>query len=320
MNELATWKFLRDKINREKKAALVIVAESSDSSPGRQGFKMAVSLDGKSVGTIGGGILEAKVIKETAAFLEEKRSEEKIITLFHDPKIPAEKSGLICGGSQTVIIKALDETDKETIAEIIGCLENKERKILNVTREKIFLTNAARNNSKYFFEQNFNSYRYAEIIGRAETAYILGGGHVGKEISRILSYLGFYVIVFDERKNLFTLEENDFADKIVIADYSRVASSIDEGELSYVVIVTPKHITDKIALVSVINLNVKYIGMMGSKKKIEAIFELLKKDGIDEKLFEKVHTPIGLPINSETPAEIAISVAAEIIKVKNSGK
>ncbi|MFB3055834.1 MAG: XdhC family protein, partial [Ignavibacteriaceae bacterium] len=74
---------------------------------------------------------------------------------------------------------------------------------------------------------------------------------------------------------------------------------------------------DSATLKSVINKNVKYIGLMGSKRKIKSIFELLRKDGVDEQLFDRVHTPIGLEIEADSPEEIAISIAAEIIKVKN---
>ena len=115
-----------------------------------------------------------------------------------------------------------------------------------------------------------------------------------------------------------TIEQNKFADEIVICKYEEIGSKIIDSDRSYIIIVTPMHAGDKETLKSVINKNVKYIGMMGSKRKIKTIFESLRENGIDENLFIRVHTPIGLEIEAESPEEIAVSIAAEVIKVKNN--
>ena len=129
--------------------------------------------------------------------------------------------------------------------------------------------------------------------------------------------LGFYVVVFDHREDVFTMKQNEYADEIIITKYEDIGNRIIESERSYIIIVTPMHAGDKDTLKSVIHKNVKYIGMMGSKRKIKSIFDALLKEGIDNELFKKVHTPIGIEIEAETPEEIAISIGAEIIKVKN---
>ncbi len=317
MNNLEIWEFLLNELKEHDEAVLVVVADSSDSSPGRQGFKMVVSRTGKTIGTIGGGVLEAKIIKDAINFLEEN-SFSKLVTVFHDPHSTELKSGLICGGSQTIIFKKITREVLSVIEDIHFTVKTKERKLLQITANSIQLLSEFDLNKKFAFTQKDFSeeFEYLEIIGRVETAYIIGGGHVGIEVARILSFLGFYTIIIEERKNLFTLKNVD-ADKIVNDKFSNCGKYIDESDLSYVVIVTPKHISDKAALKSVINLNVKYIGMMGSARKIGTIFELLEKEGVERGKLKKVHSPIGLPINSETPREIAISIAAEIIKIKN---
>jgi xanthine dehydrogenase accessory factor len=149
-------------------------------------------------------------------------------------------------------------------------------------------------------------------------AYVAGGGHVGLAVSRVMKSIGFYVIVFDHREDVFTIEQNKYADEIIITKYEEIGEKVIESERSYVIIVTPIHAGDKLTLKSVINKNLKYIGMMGSARKIKTIFDALRAEGVDENLFKKVHTPIGLEIEAETPEEIAVSIAAEIIKVKNS--
>ncbi len=318
MQQLEIWEFLEETLKAEGTAALVVVADSSASSPGRQGFKMSVSVRGDISGTIGGGVLEAKVIKETLRLLNEPTENEKLFTLFHDPNSPSMKSGLICGGSQTIVIKKFTKNDLDFAKQVINTFRKKERKILRIANGKLELINAKSAARKIEFTSENGKFEYREIIGRAETAYIIGGGHVGKAISEVLSSLGFYIVVIEERKKLFTLQQNKFADKIIHAKFDEISDFIEESELSYVIIVTPKHITDKYALASVIKSDVKYIGMMGSERKIDTIFSMLKKEGYDEKLFSKVHAPIGLSINSETPHEIAVSVAAEIVKIKNT--
>jgi xanthine dehydrogenase accessory factor len=129
--------------------------------------------------------------------------------------------------------------------------------------------------------------------------------------------LGFHVIVFDHRQDVYTIEQNKFADEIIICKYEEIGNKIIESERSFIIIVTPMHAGDKDTLKSVINKNVKYIGMMGSQRKIKSIFEALTGEGVDKELLKKVHTPIGIEIEAETPEEIAISIAAEIIKLKN---
>ena len=93
---------------------------------------------------------------------------------------------------------------------------------------------------------------------------------------------------------------------------------INEGDTSYVVVVTSEFSTDKAAIKSVINKKFKYLGLMGSSSKINKIFAELKNEGIGFSQLERIHTPIGIEISGETPEEIAISIAAEIIKVKHS--
>ncbi len=311
------WNFVRDEVKENGSCVLVVVAESSAASPGRQGFKMAVSKDGKIKGTIGGGVLEVKIIRKIEGFYEDEKKKVEIATYFHDENSEGERSGIICGGSQTIVMRKLNADDLAEIEKVLITYENGERKSLVISSDLFFVHDIYDFAGKYFFESNLGKFVYKEVIGKAETAYIIGGGHVGKEIAIALKRVGFYIVVIEKRAKLFTIDKDFPYDEHIITDFSKVAESIEEGEFSYVIIVTPKHIWDRDALKSVINLNVKYIGVMGSKKKLNMIYESLLSEGVDKNLFEKIHSPIGLKINSETPQEIAISVAAEIISVKN---
>jgi len=316
MNEVVFWNFILKTISSDKKAVLLVVAESSNSSPGRQGFKMAVNEEGETVGTIGGGIMEKDMIEYAldVRFGNESRTIKK---LHHTDKTKFEKSGMICGGYQTIIFSVIDKSQTILIEDILSSIKEKQNNELIITPKRIEYNTADSILPVSFTYISDEDWSYRENIGLPLMAYIAGGGHVGLAVSRIMKTLGFYVVVFDHREDVFTIEQNNFTDEIIITRYEEIGKRIIESERSYIIIVTPMHAGDKDTLKSVIDKRVKYIGMMGSRSKIKNIFDALLADGINEELFKKVHTPIGIEIEAETPEEIAISIAAEIIKVKN---
>jgi xanthine dehydrogenase accessory factor len=317
MNEVILWNFISDNIKANKKVVLLVVAESSNSSPGRQGFKMVVNEDAEMVGTIGGGVMEKDMIEYSLDLLfgNEIRLIKK---LHHSDKTNFEKSGLICGGYQTIIFSVIDKTQTTLIDNILSALNEKQNNELIISPNSIEFNSTDSILPASFTYKTDEDWVYKEYIGLPLISYIAGGGHVGLAVSRVMKTLGFYVVVFDHREDVFTIKQNKFADEIIITKYEDIVNKIIESERSYIIIVTPMHAGDKDTLKSVIHKNVKYIGMMGSKRKIKSIFDALSDDGIDKIFFDKVHTPIGIEIEAETPEEIAVSIAAEIIKVKNS--
>ncbi|MBE0570451.1 MAG: XdhC family protein [Ignavibacteriaceae bacterium] len=237
--------------------------------------------------------------------------------LHHTDKTNFEKSGLICGGYQTIIFSVIDKSQTTLVENILLSIREKQNNELLITPKRIGYSAADSIKTVSFTNNSDEDWEYRENIGLPLIAYIAGGGHVGLAVSRVMKTLGFYIVVFDHREDVFTIEQNSFADEIIIARYEDIGKKIIESERSYIIIVTPMHAGDKATLKSVIDRKVKYIGMMGSRSKIKNIFDALLADGINEELFKKVHTPIGIDIEAETPEEIAISIAAEIIKVKN---
>jgi len=316
MNEVILWNFILKAISLNKKVVLLVVAESSDSSPGKQGFKMAVNEEGETVGTIGGGIMEKDMI-EYALDIRFGNESRLIKKLHHTDKTNFEKSGLICGGFQTIIFSVIDKSQTTLVENILSSIKEKQNNELIITPKRIEYNTADSILNVSFTNISDEDWEYKENIGVPLISYIAGGGHVGLAVSRVMKTLGFYVVVFDHREDVFTIEQNSFADEIIIARYEDIGKKIIESERSYIIIVTPMHTGDEATLKSVIDKKVNYIGMMGSKRKIKNIFDALLADGINEELFKKVHTPIGIEIEAKTPEEIAISIAAEIIKVKN---
>ena len=316
MNNTALWNFILKRLEAYKKVVLLVVVDSSKSSPGRKGFKMVISEDAEQFGTIGGGIMEKDMIEYSLDLLFGNETNQ-IKKLHHSATTNFEKSGLICGGYQTIIFSAIDKSKTSLIKTILSSINKKRNSELIITPERIDYVESEVIHPASFTYSSDEQWEYRENIGFPLIAYIAGGGHVGLAVSRIMKSIGFYVIVFDHREDVFTIEQNEYADEIIICKYEDIGSKIIESERSYIIIVTPMQASDRDTLKSVINKNVKYIGLMGSSRKIKSVYNALREDGIDEQLFKRVHTPIGLEIEADSPEEIAISIAAEIIKVKN---
>ncbi|MBK7979831.1 MAG: XdhC family protein [Ignavibacteriae bacterium] len=318
MKEVDLWIFIYNKLNRNIKVNLLIVADSSLSSPGKSGFKMAISEDVETYGTIGGGIMEFDILNEIRGTLDQPEPVNFIRKLHHSKTKEGHTSGLICGGTQTLIVQTMTIQERDLVKKIIDNLEDQSSGVLRLNPFGLDYTPNKENERdiNLFFEDEQN-WQYEENIGLLNTVYVIGGGHVGLAVSRAMSNLDFYVVTFDQRDDIITMKQNTFSHKKIITKFEEVNKFIRESKKSYAVIVTPNHDGDKEALKSIIGMNLKYIGLMGSSKKSDSIFKHLTDEGINPELFKKVHTPVGIDINAESPEEIAISISAEIIKIKN---
>jgi len=160
---------------------------------------------------------------------------------------------------------------------------------------------------------------FIDVYKNRPKLLIVGGGHVGSAIYDIASLLDFHIVVFEDRKEFLTEERFPSAEELILGDIKRNLAKYPVDENTYVVIVTRGHEYDQDSLESIIDRNPKYIGVMGSKKKVKIMMDNLKNKGIDETLLKKVYTPIGLDLGGETPEEIAMSIMSEILIIKNKG-
>jgi xanthine dehydrogenase accessory factor len=155
-----------------------------------------------------------------------------------------------------------------------------------------------------------------EMIKDSPTLFIVGGGHVGQALAKAASLLDFNITIIDDREEFVRPEHAAEKIKVVqtLPDYSAMP---DITENTYVCLVSKGYPSDEAALRHVIKSPAKYIGMIGSQKKIKAVYENLERDGFDPSLLKRVHAPIGIEIEADSPEEIAVSILAEIIRVKN---
>ncbi|MDY6821184.1 MAG: xanthine dehydrogenase accessory protein XdhC [Deferribacterota bacterium] len=154
---------------------------------------------------------------------------------------------------------------------------------------------------------------YLEPINVAPRVIIFGAGHIGVALCKILRLLNLRLVVVDDRKEY--IDNNDFKDvnKVYVPQLTDAFSKLEIDENSFIVIATRDHQLDLQLCKYAVNTNAKYIGVIGSKKKSEYILNSLKENGYKEDILKKVYSPVGIPIKTDTPEEIAISIAAQII-------
>jgi len=157
---------------------------------------------------------------------------------------------------------------------------------------------------------------FIEPILPPVSLYIFGAGHVAINLCKIAANAGFDVIVTDDRSSYATQERFPAAQHIHALDFDEAMRTLDPNESSYIVIVTRGHRDDMRILRWAVQTRVRYIGMIGSKRKVISIFKTLQDEGLRADLFDRVHAPIGLDIGAITPEEIAVAITAELIAIR----
>ncbi len=304
------WEFINKKIADGINVVLLYVLESEGSSPGRQGFKMVVAADGELNGTIGGGIMEQKLAERAKRMLVDDEAKVLLKRQYHDKQHSKDQSGMICSGSQLNVFIPLAVNDKTVIEKIIAATQQQ----VQLSPNGISLVE---NNQEGLRYNTDDDWAYTESINHQTVIHIVGGGHVGLALSELMRFLGFYIKLYDDRPQLNTLAANVFAHEKHIVNYESIGIGFSATANDYVVIMTIGYRTDKIVLKQFLNKPFFYLGLLGSQQKIETLFAEMKAEGTSEESLRCVSSPIGLDIGSKTTKEIAVSIAAEIIRKKN---
>ena len=304
-------------ISQHKHIGLLYVLESTGSSPGRQGFKMLVSAEGDMHGSIGGGIMEHKLVELAKSSLKQPQTDIKIKRQIHSKSVNQNQSGLICSGEQTVTLLTLTTNDLPTINELVDGLQRGEAGTLHISPSGLDYSKTKLDDHYSYTFTSETSWSYKETIGFKKYAYIIGGGHVSRALTHVLSDLEFHCTVIDNRESLHTLDHNTEAQQKLQLDYAQLEHHIPEGPDVYIFIMTFGYRSDLDVLRQVINKQVAFKGMMGSQTKVKQLITEMRSLGYTEAQLSSIHSPIGLAIHSRTPQEIAISVAAQIIQLQN---
>ncbi len=315
------WKTIHNQLSLDQSVLLLIVLENKGSSPGKQGFKMMVGADDTLEGSIGGGIMEYNMVEHARNLLQKKTLHIEIKHQVHNTEAENDRSGMICSGKQTIAFVPLSEADIPTIEQIIQTLAVGKQVYMHASPQGLALQETASTTDRIVCTlPKDGAWSYYESLGYKHRLLIFGAGHVSVALSQVFSLLGFYVELFDNRKKLNTFHENKFVHQKHVIDYEQADKFVAEGKQTYVVIMTFSHDSDLLVLSKLWNKKINYLGLMGSKNKVKKLFGILNTQGVTSEQLAHVKAPIGVNIRSETPTEIAISIAAQIIDLKNKDR
>ena len=324
------YEFLTNALEKNIDCALIIVIFAEGSSPRGAGAAMAVDKNKNCVGTIGGGAVEFRAFQVALDLIEQKKSS---VEFFELNTGDITSLGMICGGRIRVNIQFI-ESCKENLTlysklkEFSYANENiwavteiknnfSKTSIVNKTsvlygeKPQFSLDNMLLSKSSAVFGEDFIF--FVQPIALKGRVYVFGAGHVSRKLIPVLKYAGFECVVFDDSDRFLLKEDFPDALEIIKGDFENINEYINIQAEDCVVILTRGHENDYCVLKNVLKTEAYYIGMIGSRKKVEKTRERLFEDGFSQEDFKRVHSPIGLKINAETPEEIAISICAEMI-------
>ncbi len=308
-------------IMQGEKVVLCTILASSGSSPRGAGARMAVFADGTTMGTVGGGQVEYLASQEA---LEVLNTGATAIRSFDLAPAQVASIGMVCGGKVTIYYQLLTQSELPVLQQMAQALREDANSWLylriregKVESFRVVGEEEASQDPEHYCSRAVlvkgEPLEYYEPLMRAGRVYIFGGGHVGQALVPVLASVDFRVTVYDKRKELATKEHFPMAEQVIYGDYEHIFDKVTLKPQDYVVIMTPGHESDYALLEQVLRVETAYVGCIGSRHKIARTQELLRQAGISEERIASVHSPIGLPIGAQTPAEIAVCICAEMI-------
>jgi len=321
-----------DYLSRGKGGSLATIVKKIGAAPREEGAKMFIGDDGRFFGTVGGGCVEAEVWQEAKSAARAQTA--KVLHYRMDGRL-VEDDGMICGGNVDILLEPVRDEYRGLYAEA-GALGKKGKHALMVTRfskdaffKSLLLDDGSVVGDDLAEALKFSLQRYAdarrpvvedgtviEPIITSALLYLFGAGHVSQYVSRIATMVDFNTVVIDDRPDFANRERFPEAYEIIVDDFRNVFGRLTFFGSEYVAVVTRGHKHDALVLEEVMKRPVRYVGMIGSRRKSQLILDHLKERGFEEKALAAVHAPIGLAILAETPQEIAVSIVAQLIETR----
>jgi xanthine dehydrogenase accessory factor len=330
-------------IRNRQPVAYTALVETRGSTPQKPGATMLVFPDGSQTGTLGGGCVEAEVKRRSLFLLDEGRPE---IVTFHLDDNYGWDDGLICGGRMKMLVDPVRPGDDvgyydaltARIAQGKGCTEAvvldaepsgaapADRWLVDESGEIVahrgsdVLPAGLLSNVKPL-SQRPRAYvsagvSYLPRLHRSRLV-IVGAGHVGQKVAELASDADFEVWIVDDREQYCNAERFPFAKRLLLGPLEESLRDLAVDEETFCIIVTRGHHHDEEALSLLAKRPTRFIGMIGSRRKIRLIFDDLLRDGMPAERLSRVHAPLGLEIGSQTVPEIAVSIVAELIAHRN---
>ena len=294
---------------------LATVTHIKGSVPREVGAKMIIGGDSRIINTIGGGAGEAKVIRQAIQVLETGKKQFVEIDLSGAPQ--RETQG-VCGGRMQVWLERWS-------GESAIALSQKILQLLKAGQSVTLITPFTPDQQPYILDscspipQLENA--LVEQIDPPPTLLIIGAGHIGEQLAKFAHLIGFEIAIQDDRIEFANPERFPQANLILNQPINSIINSFAAFSQLYVALVTRGYTYDLEALQILLNraITCKYIGMIGSEKRVKFVYQKLQEMGVSPELFSNIHAPIGLEIGALTPEEIAVSICAELILVRRGG-
>ncbi len=317
-----------------KSGILATVIYRAGSAPRDVGAKMLVAEDGKCFDTIGGGRLEADACREAMHIMHENKP--KILNIRMDSNAIAD-DGMLCGGNVDILLEPV--TKKYTgVYKRVGEMLQDDLPGIVVTKfgsgvfSKTLIEESLAVKGDLLTEKEIKELSYylqekkpcivnemvIEPLQSLSVLYIFGAGHISQFLAEIAKTVDFHVVIIDDREEFANRERFPGAAEIIADDFHNVFDRLSFTGKEYATIVTRGHQYDADVLEKVLKRKTRYIGMIGSRRKVKIILDHMRKVGFDEEAVAGVHAPIGLSIHAETPQEIAVSIVAELIAVRRT--
>lgn len=323
---------------------LATIISHAGSTPRTSGSRMIVTADGKGIGTIGGGLLEAGAMSRAVELIPTGQS---AVVPFDLSFANVDSMDMICGGQAEVLLdcirpipsnrtvfecwqRLLDTGQRGWLLTVVAdaddggirtdhCLVSASGETVGdwplAEKQRENILQAAAKASAAVTVPVEGGFVLAEPVQKRCTAYLFGGGHVALSTGATAAMVGFQVSVADDRQEFANRERFPAAKEIrVLKNFSQAFEGIAVGPEDYIIILTRGHLHDRTVLAQALKTDAGYIGMIGSRRKRDAIYAALLEEGFTQQDFDRVHAPIGLAIDAETPEEIAVSIVAEMIR------
>jgi len=329
-----------------KDLVLVTVSSQSGSTPRLAGAKMIIHRNGRIAGTIGGGLVEALAIKEADKCFTNGRSIRRSFDLSNND---AAITDMICGGRLELFLEYIQANDanKTVFQSLCTAMASGRRAALVCPLDtdssggrRFIIDHKGRTGGDDVPDQLLATIKQTRsttsgctVITYADREYLvsyfavggnlflIGAGHVAACTAEAAARVGFRIIVMDDRNEFANQERFPQADEIkVLSSFADCFKEYDIDEDCFLVIVTRGHMHDMEVLDQALRTKAGYIGMIGSRKKRNAIYANLMDKGVKEAQLEQVRCPIGMAIEADTPEEIAVSIVGELIYQRATGR
>lgn len=329
------FKLMSEKLSSGQDVVMVSVIASSGSTPRGAGARMLVTEEGRICGTIGGGAVEYRSEQIAAEVLKEKCSGEHDFSLTKDD---VQNLGMICGGAVNVFFRYIPAGDEATLN-----ICRRAEELFSLGRDLWLISDIARGGQLslytrqegYFGLDNAPEWLrstltrhpsrtqrdgedfYAEQINSSGRVYVFGCGHVAQELVPVLSHVGFRCVAMDDRPAFANPQLFPDAELVQLVDFEKLSDYVNITSEDYCCVMTRGHAFDAVVQAQLLKTPACYIGVIGSKHKKAGVFRKLSQEyGYTEEDFNRITSPIGLEIKAETPAEIAISIAGQLIEFR----